>query len=227
MLALRGFLAILKRDFLLELRRRETVVNMTLFAVLILFVSSYALVGRVEGNEAGPIFLWVAMLFAGTVGLSRAFQGEREGGALYGILAAPIDPAVLYLAKVAATWLYVLLMGLLLTAAYVVLFNFGLWDRLLLLVAVQAGFSLAYVAAGTVISAMTTALRAGELVLRLLVFPIMVPVLVASLKAGESIFPAAPPPDAGTPALVLVSLASLSAIYIASGVLLFPKVVEE
>src|SRR5206468_2151589 len=98
MLALRGFLALLKRDFLLELRRRETVVNMTLFAVLILFVSSYALVGRAEANEAGPIFLWVAMLFAGTVGLSRAFQGEREGGALYGILAAPIDPAVLYLA---------------------------------------------------------------------------------------------------------------------------------
>jgi heme exporter protein B len=196
-LALRGFLTIVRWDFVLELRRREAVLNMTLFAVLVLFIASYALSDRPGLQaEVGPLILWIAILFAGTVGLSRAFLMERESGALSGILLTPLDAGFFYFAKVAATWLYVMAMEVLLLGAYVVLFNFSLWSRLPLLLATMASFTLAYVAAGSVIAAMTSSLRGGEIVLRILLFPIMIPVVVIAVTGGEAIFPALPPPGA-------------------------------
>ena len=97
-----------------EARRRETIVNMTLFAVLILFagrlgVETFArsfivdvgLPPEKQGQLAeeashsmGPIFFWIAALFAGTVGLNHSFAAEREGDSLGGIVTAPIDLGV-------------------------------------------------------------------------------------------------------------------------------------
>jgi len=228
MTSLRSLLAVVRWDIIQELRRREAVLNMTLFAVLMLFIASYGLTGRPDLRaEFGPLILWISILFAGTVGLSRAFIVEREGGALTGILVSPLDPGVFYLAKVLATWLYVMLMEVLVAFAYVVLFNFEEWGRIPLLLAIMAAFTLAYVAVGTVIAAMTTSLRGGEVVLRILLFPIMIPVIIIVLRAGEHIFRAEPPPGAQEPWKVLAALLSLGTIYLLVGFVLFPKVVEE
>ncbi len=225
---LRSLLAIVRWDIVRELRRREAVLNMILFAVLMLFIASYGLSGRPDLQaEFGPLVLWISILFAGTVGLSRAFTVEREGGALTGILVSPLDPGVFYLAKVIATWLYVMAMGVLVAAAYVILFNFEEWSRLPLLLATMAGFTLAYVAVGTVIAAMTTSLRGGEVVLRILLFPIMIPVIIIILRAGDRIFSAVPPPGAQAPGKTLAALFALGTIYLLAGFILFPKIVEE
>lgn len=255
MLHMKSFLAIIRWDLVLELRRREAVMNMTLFAVLILFIASYGLSWRLdlegirgpggsipsaevrdslpdlldisERQKFGPLILWISILFAGTVGLSRAFAVEKEGGALTGILVSPIDPGVFYLAKAAATWLYVMAMEVLVLLAYIILFNFAEWDRIPLLFTVMGAFTLCYVAAGTVIAALTTSLRGGEVLLRILLFPIMIPAVMIVLRVGDSIFPATAPP--GTPEAwkSLAALAALGTIYLLLGFVLFPKVVEE
>ena len=228
MLAFRSFLAIVRWDFVLELRRREAVLNMSLFAVLMLFIASYGLSSRSElAPEVGPLFLWITILFAGTVGLSRAFALERSAGALSGVLVSPLDPGVFYLAKVAATWLYVMAMELLVTAAYVILFNFNRWERLPSLLATMAAFTLAYVGAGTVIAAMTTSLRGGEVVLRILLFPIMIPMVLIVIRAAEAVFPDEPPAGAPGLAMTLGKILPLALIYISLGFILFPRVVEE
>jgi heme exporter protein B len=226
--ALRGFLTVVRWDLALELRRREAVLNMTLFAALVLFISAYGLSGKPDLQaEFGPLVLWISILFAGTVGLSRAFAVEREAGVLTGVLLSPIDPGVYYLAKAAATWIHVAVMEVLLLGAYMVLFDYGAWDRLPVLLAVLGLFTLAYVAAGTVIAAMTTALRGGEVVLRVLLFPVMVPAVVIALRMGRWLFPdpSLPPPE--FPARALAWLAFIAATYLAAGFLLFPKVIEE
>ena len=93
-------------DLLREARRRETIVNMTLFAVLILFagklgvetfsqsfIVEVGIPSEKQGQLAeearrsmGPIFFWIAALFAGTVGLNHSFSAEREGNSLGGIV---------------------------------------------------------------------------------------------------------------------------------------------
>jgi len=229
MVAFRSFLAIVRWDFVLELRRREAVLNMSLFAVLMLFIAAYGLEKSqgVPAQEAGPLFLWISILFAGTVGLSRAFAQERTGGALTGVLVSPLDPGIFYLAKVAATWLYVMAMECLAGAAYVILFDFNRWERLPLLLAAMGAFTLAYVGAGAVIAAMTSSLRGGEVVLRILLFPIMIPVVMMVIKGGEAIFPPEPPPGAPGLGITLGRILPLALIYISLGFILFPKVVEE
>ena len=226
---LRALVSIVRWDVLLELKRRESTLNMSLFALLILFVASYAMAdNRQHLQEFGPIFYWVAIFFAGTVGLARAFLVEREAGALNAILVAPIDVSVFYLAKVIATWMYVMVMAVLVLAAYVVLFDFDEWDRLGRILVTTASFVLTYVSIGTLLSAMTTSLRGGEVILRLLLFPLLVPAIVVVYWANEGLFKTS---ELGlvthTPWKAIAALLAMSAIYLSSCVLLFPKVVEE
>jgi heme exporter protein B len=225
----RAFCAILRWDLAGEFRRREATLNMCLFAVLILFIASYALAKRNELIPgAAPIFYWISIIFAGTVGLSRAFQTERESGALHGILVAPVDPGFFYLAKVAAAWIYTFAMALLVLAAYLVLFNFKHLDRIVEIVAVTAAFLLAYTAIGTLLAAMTTSLRGGEVLLRILLFPLMVPAIVAALSANERLFGDPEVPIASlSPWKAAAAIAAMAAIYLAASFLLFGKVVEE
>ena len=229
MFQLRVFLSIVRWDLAVELRRRESTLNMCLFAVLTLFIGSYAVSAMPKLQETfGPIFYWVAIVFSGTVGLSRAFLVEKENGALQGVLMAPIDPGFLYLAKVTATWIYVMAMALLLMASYFVLFRFDRWERIGELIAVTAAFTLAYVAAGVLLAAMTTSLRGGEVVLRILLFPLMVPAIITALKSNEGIFL---DPEfemvAMSPWICMTALLALAAIYLGGCFLLFAKVVEE
>ncbi len=244
MVYLQSLIAIARWDLVLELRRREAIFNMTLFALLILFIASYGIsfstsafadrygisetgVRAFVQEEFGPLVLWISILFAGTVGLSRAFAVEKEGGALTGVLISPIDPGAFYLAKALATWAYVMVMEVLVLAAYIILFNFSRWDRIPFLLAVMGAFTLSYVTAGTVIAALTTSLRGGEVVLRILLFPIMIPVVIIVIQAGKSIFPPEPPPGAVAPMKSFLSLLALGMIYGCIGFILFPKVVEE
>ncbi len=243
-------------DLIREARRRETIVNMTLFAVLILFagrlgVETFARsfiidvglppekigqLAKEAGGAMGPIFFWIAALFAGTVGLNHSFAAEREGNSLGGIVTAPIDLGLFYLAKVVATWLYVMVMQCALLLAYVVLFDYPPGDTALMILMALASFTLAYVAPGIVLSAMTTALGgAGEVILRILVFVLMIPLIMLTFEVSGQLFGTAgigadgPSLALGdfSPADYVVIALAFSAIYLCAGFLLFPKVLEE
>ena len=233
MSALRLYWTLLRWDIVRELRRREIVLNMTLFAVLILFLMQIGLAhDKVLASTLGPVLLWVTILFTGTVGLSQSFAGERESGRLVGLQLAPLDLGVLYFAKVTAAWIYVMLMEVLVLGAYILLFNFNRWDLLGSILLVMAVFTLGYIAAGVVLSAMTTALRGGgELILRVLLLPLMIPVLYLTLRVSETVFDTVVAGGAlGTPLELgtwLAIVGPVDLIYLTTGFLVFPKILEE
>ncbi len=234
MRTLRLFWTLVRWDVVRELRRREIVINMTLFAVLILFLVQVGLGQKQDiAASVGPIVFWVTILFAGTVGLSQAFVVEREEGRLIGLQLAPVDLGVLYFAKVFATWLYLLVMAVAMLGAYVLFFNFNKWELLPGIVATIAVFTFGYIAAGVVLSAMTTALRGGgDIVLRVLLLPLMIPVLILTLKVSETIFGAEIAGGAalGEPMPLLnyvLSVGAIDVIYATTGFLFFPKVLED
>lgn len=254
--ALTQVATLVRWDLVREARRRETILNMTLFAVLILFagrlgVEAFAShfvvdlgiaeekqgeLSREAGRSFGPTFFWIAALFSGTVGLNHSFAAEREGRSLGGIVTAPIDLGLFYIAKVVATWLYVMVMQCALAFAYIVLFDYppGAAGGLILLA--LASFTLAYVAPGIVLSAMTTSLGgAGEVILRILVFVLMVPLIMLTFEVSGQLFgtvgagedaPSLALGDFSPRDYVVIALA-FSAIYLSAGYLLFPKVLEE
>lgn len=227
------FLSFLRWDLLRELRRREIVLNMSLFAILMLTIAQLGAGGDPETvSKVGPVFFWMAIVFTGTVGLSQSFAAEREGGRLNGIQLAPIDLGLFYLSKVAATWIYIMLMGTALLGVYMLFFNFMRWDLLPAIYSVMAVFALGYTGAGIILCSMTTALRGGgEIVLRILLLPLMVPIVFLTLLVSEATFGVLVADGNLGPPLelwkYLLTVLSLDAIYLTIGYLVFPKIIEE
>ncbi|HEX8431650.1 MAG TPA: heme exporter protein CcmB, partial [Longimicrobium sp.] len=98
-----GFLAqvwaVARKDLMLEMRSRERVISMATFAVLVAVVFSFALDPSVRARSIAGAMIWVTILFAGTLGMGRAFALELEADALTGVLVSPVDRGALFLGK--------------------------------------------------------------------------------------------------------------------------------
>src|SRR5438094_681663 len=100
---------LLYKDVLVEIRAKELVYATVFFAALVLLIFAFAFLG----GERPPVdvaagVLWVAIALSGTVGISRAFEREREGDTLRAILLAPVPRSALYLSKLIAISLLML-----------------------------------------------------------------------------------------------------------------------
>lgn len=222
-----GFLsqvsALLWKDLVLEFRTRELLGGMALFSLLVLLVFNFAFDLRVD-NLAGvaPGVLWVAFTFAGVLGLGRSFVAEKDRGALDGLLLAPIDRGAIYLAKLIANVIFMGIVEAVCLPVFTAFFNYGSISLDILVIALLGtiGFS----AIGTLFSAMTTNLRARDVMLPLLVFPICVPVVIAAVEATALAF------SGGLAGNQLRWIALLAAFDLIFGILcfaIFEFVVEE
>jgi heme exporter protein B len=154
---------------------------MVVFAVLSVLVFSFAFELRVPSmTMVVPGILWVAITFAGTLGLNRSFVIEQDKGSLAGLLLAPVDRSAIYFGKMFGNLLFMLVMELMLLPLVTILFNQPLmrWQHVLVLLLGTYGFA----AVGTVFSAMAVNTRAREVLLPILLFPVVVPVLLAGVK---------------------------------------------
>ena len=216
--------AVLWKDLVVELRTRERVAAMAAFAVLVGVLFNYSVDPTVVAPRriAGGL-IWLTVIFGGLLGLARTFQMEQEDGALQGLMLSPIPRDALFLGKVAAN--YVLLMAVTLLVVGIFWLFFDLRIRGYgLLVAVLALGVLGFVAVGTLFSAVSVRSTMGETLLPILVFPILVPVVVFGVSATDRVL-------AGRPlAEVAGNLRMLGAFALASvvvGATLFRFVVEE
>ncbi|MBV9168919.1 MAG: heme exporter protein CcmB [Chloroflexi bacterium] len=213
------------KEFLVELRARETAVAGVVFAVLVLVVFSFAFDLRVEtAAQVAPGVLWVTVTFAGVLALGRAFTRERDRRTLEGLLLAPMDRAVLYLAKVIAMLASMLVVEVVAVPAAIGLFNLVIDLPLLVLSLVLGTIGLAGV--GVLFSAIAAHTRAREVLLPLLLFPIQVPVILATVKstAAAIYVPGVDPPEPGQ---WLGLLVAFDAIFLALSVVLFEFAIEE
>ena len=168
-----------RKDFLLELRARDTVPAMLLFVVATLVVFHFAL-PESSSNLAAYGLLWVALVFTALLGLVRAFSSERDQGLLDALVLAPCDRSAIWLAKALA------MLGFLAVAELVALPAFSIFfsgvDG-----ATIAGVALADIgicAVGTLLAAMAAASRTRELLLPLLFLPLAVPIVVGGVGAS-------------------------------------------
>ncbi|HUT21427.1 MAG TPA: heme exporter protein CcmB [Anaerolineae bacterium] len=168
------------KDLSLEKRSREMLSSMSIFALLVVLVFSFSFDLRVEEvSGVAPGVVWVAISFAGMLGLARSFVLERDQGCLDGLLLCPIDRSLLYLGKMLSNLLFISLTELVVLPLCLALFN--LTFHLLLLPILLLG-TIGFSAVGTIVSAMTVHARAREVMLPILLFPLVLPALIASVK---------------------------------------------
>jgi heme exporter protein B len=219
----RQLYAIIAKELAVEWRTKETVSAMLVFALLVLAIFNFAFdLQGLDIRVVGPGLLWVAFSFSGIIGLGRSFAAERDRGSLDGMLLAPIDRGAIFLGKAFANFVFIFVMEAVTLPLFVILFNVPIeWFPLVGFVLMGTiGFS----AVGTLLSAVSASTRMRDVMLPVLLFPVLVPLLVASVKITQGALLGLPFSDyQGWFNLLL----AYDAIFLVVAYLVFEFVVEE
>jgi len=215
---------LLWKDLLLELRRRDSLLTMFFFGTLLLFVFNFAFdlePDRIPGMAPG--LLWLAFLFTGTLGLAQLYQSERENHCMDALLMSPLDRGALFLAKTCFNLLLMLVVEIVVMPLFWILFNLPTWNLLPQLFLVTLLGTVGFCALGTMMSAITLRARARELLLPLVLFPLMIPVILATIRCMETILRSG---EFGDSLPWLNLLLGFDVIFMTLGVLIFDWVIE-
>jgi heme exporter protein B len=215
---------LLCKDLLLELRRRDSLLTMFFFGTLLLFVFHFAFdMAPDKVAELAPALLWLAFLFTGTLGLAQLFQAERDNHCLDALLLSPLDRGALFLAKTGFNLILMLAVEVVVIPLFWILFNLSGWNLLPQLFLVTLLGTVGFCVLGTITAAITLRARARELLLPLVLFPLMIPVILATIRCMETVLKTASFGDA-IPWLRL--LIGFDVIFLTIGVLIFDWVIE-
>jgi heme exporter protein B len=220
----RKVLAIVGKDIAAELRTKEMVSAMFVFSLLIILIFNFAFDLRAENVWVlAPGVLWVAIAFAGMVGLSRSFILELDRGVLDGLLLAPVDRSAIYFGKMIGNVLFIGVVEMVILPFFIVLFNQPL-SVLPLLAGVVILGTIAFAGVGTLFSAMAVHTRAREVLLPIMLFPVAAPAMLAAVRLTSAILDATPFEDVSH---WLALLIAFDVIFMAVSFMLFEYVVEE
>src|SRR6266851_8900176 len=122
-----------------EFRARELLTTTVVFVLLVIALFSFTFdPTSTESRRFGPGLLWLAFLFAGSLMLQPSFLREQTNDTLAALRLAPIDPFSILAGKMAANFLFLLLVELILLPVFAVLYNLAilpvLWQLILILV---------------------------------------------------------------------------------------------
>lgn len=185
----RQSLAIARKDLVIELRVRELVPTMTLFASLVAVLSSMSLfVDEETGRRVAPGVLWIAIAFSGTLGLSRTWGREREEGALRAVLLSPVSPAALFVGKALGALVFVLATEVVVAPLVALLLHAPLGDHLGGFTVLVLLGTVGFVAAGTLFGALVARTRARDLLLAVVLYPLVSPAILCGVVATRDLF---------------------------------------
>lgn len=229
----RRALAVARKDLLIERRAKAAFNAMAFFAGLVLLTFGFALGPDVPAGEArqgtllqelAPGLLWVTILFAGVLALDRSFQVELERGGLDALRLYPGDRKAVYLGKLIANVCIMLVMEVLVCPIAGILYSLDLWGRLPELAGVAILATIGFAAAGTFYAALTANLRARQVLLPLLMFPVLVPVILAAVKATDLVLHGDAMGELGS---WLKLLGAVDVLFLTTCLLVFEYVLEE
>ncbi|HTY54840.1 MAG TPA: heme exporter protein CcmB [Candidatus Binataceae bacterium] len=220
-----AFSTLLRKDLKLELRTGESTITLIALSMLILLVLVLAF-NPAEGHSADLAAgaLWIAMIFAGMLGSSRALIAERENGCMLGLLLSPIDCAQIYAAKLAAAFIFMMVAEAASIILLMLFFNLDFGIRLARLLPTVMLGGLGFAAISTLLAAITSRTRAGDLLLPVLVVPVFVPALIAGVKASSAALAGAAISEM---AMWLKIMIAFDVLFVVAGYLLFEYVVVE
>jgi heme exporter protein B len=177
-------LAIARKDAVSELRGRHATVSTLFFAAVVLLLFGFALgpdAGRLAA--AAPGLLWLAVVFAGILAVSRLHLLETDDGALEQLALYPVPRRAIYAGKAIGGLAVMLVLGLLVLGAVGILFAVDIGAAWLPLLTTVVLGAIGIAAVGTFYAGVTVRLRAREVMLPLLMLPVLAPLLLATVKA--------------------------------------------
>lgn len=193
MTAARAAAIVWRKEIRAEMRTKELLQTTVTFAVIVVVLFSFAFVPTAaDMRRYGPGLLWIAILFAGSLMLNPSFAKEQTNETIYALRMAPVSPFAIYMGKMLANFSFLAITEAILLPVFAVLYNVPILPILgrLILVLLLGTFGLAVT--GTVFSAVATQARMREVLLPLLLLPVSVPLLIASVEATSELFAQSP-----------------------------------
>lgn len=180
-------IALIWKDLLIEARSRQFIGAMLAFTLIVIVTLNFAFDLIREGREMnGAGALWVAILFSGLIGIGRSIAVERDRGTLDGLILSPLDGGTLFLGKFGASLASIIVVEIVALPVFAALYDLPALDPLVLAIVLAGSAGLAGL--GTLFSAVTSGGRSREVLLPLLLFPLMIPVLIAAVRATGEVF---------------------------------------
>ncbi|HKJ40191.1 MAG TPA: heme exporter protein CcmB [Anaerolineales bacterium] len=215
--------AVVWKDLQAEFRSRELFSAMLVFSLLIILIFNFALELDIKTRQSVTSgVLWATFAFAGTLGLNRSMAIEKDRGCLDGLLLAPVDRSAIYFGKVISNLAFMLIVEAIVLPVYSVLYNINLFQPGLLLVILLG--SIGYVGVGTLLAAMSVQTRTRDILLPILLFPVVIPVLLAAVKASSGYLEGLEFSEILGPLSLLIAY---DVIFISVAFMVFDSVVEE
>ncbi len=170
------------KDIVSEIRTKETISSVLVFAILVIVIFNFAFSANQETMLlVAPGILWVTFAFAGVLSLNRSFIVEKEEHCLEGLMACPISREVIYVGKMLGSLLFMLFIEAIVLPIFALLFNLAVLSPQLITVTFLT--TLGFVAVGTLFSALAVNTRAREMVLPILFLPIVAPIIISAVNA--------------------------------------------
>lgn len=221
--ALRDILTLTAKDLRIELRTRQSIAVTIVLGVLIVAVLALGLgQGAPTGGAGATAVLWVAYLFGGVLCFERTMTVERHDDALAALLLAPIDRGSIFAAKLFVNLALLLALALVVTPVALVLFHFDLSAAPFSFARITLLSMIGYAAVGTLFAAITSSSRLQGGLLSLLVFPLCLPIVLASSRAMLDRFAGAPPRDVSAEGVII----AFDVIFLVASWLMFELVLE-
>jgi heme exporter protein B len=216
--------ALIWKDLTTEARSKAGFNAVAFLGVLILLLFGFALGPDAEAlRNAAAGALWLAILFAGVLAFNRSYQLELDGEALEPLLLYPAPRWTIFAGKFVANLLFVLLVEAVIVPIAVILFQVSAPSGWLPQAGVLVLGSIGFVALGTFYASMASRSRAREVLLPLLLFPMLVPVLLAAAEASSAMLVGDPMREAGAWIRLLIAF---DVIFVVASFLAFEHVIE-
>jgi heme exporter protein B len=219
----KAMMAVVWKDLTAEIRSREVFSAMLVFALLVVLIFNFAL--DLEAGTRASItsgVLWVTFTFAGTLGLNRSMALEKDRGCMDGLLMAPVDRSAIYMGKVIGNLVFMFAVEIVVIPVFSVLYNVNLINLGLILVVLLG--SVGYIAVGTLLASMAVQTRTRDMLLPILLFPVVIPLIVAAVKASAGFIQSLPMTEI-SPWLNLLIVYDV--VFLAVAWMVFDFVVEE
>jgi len=220
---LRQIAVLVAKDLRIEGRTRHTLGLVVVLGILIISVLGFGIGSQPQAAALGtPAILWVAYLFSGVLCFEKTMATERQDGALAGLLLAPIDRSVIYAGKLLSNLTLMLTVAAVITPIGILFFAFDLSPAPFGFIAIISISMLGFAAIGTLFSALVSSTRLQGGLLAMVIFPLVLPLVIASTQQLTAMFRDHTPPGG----MGLAVLLAFVAIFLTTSWIVFELVLE-
>jgi heme exporter protein B len=218
---------ILRKDLTVEVRSGEIAYTTLFFAVSCILMFAFALVREGRGPADGAAgLLWIAIVFAGTLALGRTFERERQSETLRALLMAPAARPAVYVGKLLGIVALLTGVEIILVPLVAMLFQSrGLLDHPFWLAAILFAGTVGFAAVGTLFAAMLIRARSRDVLLPVLLYPVIVPVMIAGVRGTAALLQ--PAVDAGILQFWLALIVMFDVVFVTLALWTFEPVMTD